>query len=102
MSKVPDASRNERMAPVQSQGSRQQLRTLTRSHFEPLYGHTLSDTDIDEIIENLSSYSRLLIEIHDSIETQTRPVQSPATFPQSAQVRTGRIPRSFPQSGQPE
>jgi hypothetical protein len=102
MSITPDTQRNEYTAPVQSQGPRQKLQALTRSHFEPLYGRTLSDTEIDEIIENLAAYGRLLNEIHDSIVTQTRPVQSPATFPQSTQVRSGRIPHSLPQSGQPE
>ena len=85
-----------------SAGSLRKLRELARNQFEPLYGYPLSDADIDGIIENLTAYGRVLNEINNSIVAPTRPIQIPATFPQSAQVRTGRIQHSLPQSGQPE
>lgn len=86
--------------------SREQLRELTRSQFEPLYGRTLSDQDVDEIIANLCEFSAVLLDIeagHLSEHVAGRlPAEIPGDFPRTGQVRTGLIPHSFPQSGQPE
>jgi hypothetical protein len=74
---------------------------LTRNHFEPKYGYTLTDDEVDEIICSLAAYDAALRAIDEASSATDSPVNSSVTFPQIPQVSTVESPLTFPKTGQP-
>lgn len=44
----------------------------TRDTFEPKYGRPLTDTEVDEIIDNMVAWANLLIEMYQKEEAEKR------------------------------